>query len=87
MLDVTHHCSLLKPRPCANAVAAQQTQQETTVKETDQAGSHFRKDSLLTPGLGSSVAATGASVWSCFVTAWVTEEGYMWGLQEHTGPA
>ena len=60
MLDVAHHRSLLKPRPCANAVASQQTQQETTVKETDQAGSHFRKDSLLTPGLGSSVAATGA---------------------------
>ena len=60
MLDVTHHRSLLKSRPCANAVAGQQTQQETTGKETDQVGSHFRKDSLLTLGLGSSVAATGA---------------------------
>ena len=35
-------------------------QQETPVKETDQAGSHVRKDSLLTLGLGGSVAAVGA---------------------------
>lgn len=83
MLDVTHHGSLLKSRPCANAVAGQQTQQEIQGRKLTKLAPTL-KGFITNPWPGRfQWLQLELSVWSCFLTAWITEEGYMRGLQEN----